>query len=897
MNNESPTKPKKIDGFPVKEQQHGSLEHTSSELANGFKPKKMESGLSRQMEKLAVSQKKSKPRSAPDKRFLKYLGEGSSTQARLRPFKKFRPVTSKVDQKKTHEPQILVKLTTVMVANLFHQCNPKFVYKSSIRPKRALSKPSKGVLNSGQDNAESNLIMYANDILHSETGDFRSFRVEEMLGKGTFGQVVKAEDLSSKKKVAIKVIKNKPAYYNQAIIEIQILRTLNRRHDPDNKNNIVRLYDHFLFKSHLCLVFELLSVNLYELIKQNRFRGLSCNLIRTILKQILRAVRTLESAGIIHCDLKPENILLQSLTSAKIKLIDFGSACNRNQTIYSYIQSRFYRSPEVLLGLPYDQKIDMWSIGCVAAELFLGLPLFPGVSAFNQVYRIVEMLGVPAELLRRSKKTKLYFNYDKLVEKYEIKSIKQYAEENKREPVHPKRYFKEVQLETLIMNYPYRRSLAPQEKEAEKKTRETFISLVAHLLKLHPKERATPTEALRHAFIGDESASDDHTNDEKNSSLKPKKNLESHKGKRNKVNEPAKAFHPFHPQTSAPVPIRDRSGSFHTAGSHPSQRYIPHATAEEGQYYNTPSPGQRLYRRGVQSQAIMINPAIDKTFTREMADHTPVNHTPIQRAGAHPHSLTIASTPMRGSPSGLFMAPGMSPTGSGNSAWPYNRNSPMHHSPLRNSGMHIGSPNRGGARPLDPSSKFVWWEWAKRYDVWAGQYGSPEIGSHPHSWGPNHGAYLGSGAPVGSYKPPRAVGFNPRRSTGFNPPSISGFSPQNSGPAMYSTPSTSGFNPTGNSSGYGMYHTPSPVEDFGEKKRTRFERSNSYSHQPQGPVQPSHQQRRYGHFSPLKKFQPPLRNLVRGNNSHSKKSGKTISGRASWANGVSKPNDRQRSKR
>jgi serine/threonine protein kinase len=110
--------------------------------------------------------------------------------------------------------------------------------------------------------------------------------------------------------------------------------------------------DTFLFRSHLCIIFEMLSVNLYELIKQNQFRGLSTNLVRVFVSQILDALVVLQKCKIIHCDLKPENILLKNLESPTIKVIDFGSACHENQTIYTYIQSRFYRSPEVLLGLP-----------------------------------------------------------------------------------------------------------------------------------------------------------------------------------------------------------------------------------------------------------------------------------------------------------------------------------------------------------------------------------------------------------------------------------------------------------------------------------------------------------------------------------------------------------------
>ena len=80
-------------------------------------------------------------------------------------------------------------------------------------------------------------------------------------------------------------------------------------------------------------------------------------------------------------------------------MIDFGSACHERQTVYTYIQSRFYRSPEVLLGIPYNAAIDMWSLGCIAVELFLGLPLFPGTSEYNQITRIVEMLGFVLLLL------------------------------------------------------------------------------------------------------------------------------------------------------------------------------------------------------------------------------------------------------------------------------------------------------------------------------------------------------------------------------------------------------------------------------------------------------------------------------------------------------------------
>lgn len=119
-------------------------------------------------------------------------------------------------------------------------------------------------------------------------------------------------------------------------------------------------------------------MNLYELIKSNGYYGLPLDLIRRFVLQILNAVHFLHKNKIIHADLKPENILLKEPKKSGVKIIDFGSSCFDGETIYTYIQSRYYRGPEVILGLPYDRKIDIWSFGCIIAELHLGYPLFGG---------------------------------------------------------------------------------------------------------------------------------------------------------------------------------------------------------------------------------------------------------------------------------------------------------------------------------------------------------------------------------------------------------------------------------------------------------------------------------------------------------------------------------------
>ena len=128
----------------------------------------------------------------------------------------------------------------------------------------------------------------------------------------------------------------------------------------------------------MCLVFELLSYNLYDLLRLTKFRGVSLNLIRKFGKQIIASLYVLAEARIIHCDLKPENILLRHPKRSAIKVIDFGSSCRDTKTMYTYIQSRYYRAPEVILGVKYTVAIDMWSLGCTLMEMHTGEPLFGG---------------------------------------------------------------------------------------------------------------------------------------------------------------------------------------------------------------------------------------------------------------------------------------------------------------------------------------------------------------------------------------------------------------------------------------------------------------------------------------------------------------------------------------
>ncbi|KAJ5142942.1 uncharacterized protein N7515_001729 [Penicillium bovifimosum] len=400
----------------------------------------------------------------------------------------------------------LQSLTTHLPAT-YRICNPGFNYESSRNPRRVLTKPSKGVKNDGYDNEDSDYILYVNDILGSEdAGHKNRYLILDVLGQGTFGQVVKCQNLKTGEVVAVKVIKNKTAYFNQSMMEVSVLDLLNSKYDKNDDHHLLRLKDTFIHRQHLCLAFELLSVNLYELIKQNQFRGLSTTLVRVFAQQLLNALSLLNKAHLIHCDLKPENILLKNLESPIIKVIDFGSACDERQTVYTYIQSRFYRSPEVLLGLPYSSAIDMWSLGCIVVELFLGLPLFPGSSEYNQVCRIVEMLGIPPTwMLEMGKQSGEFFEktQDEFGRKtYRLKSLEQYSREHNTKEQPSKKYFSASTLEEIIRSYPMpRKNMKQAEIDRELNNRIAFIDFVRGLLSINPLERWSPQQAKLHPFI------------------------------------------------------------------------------------------------------------------------------------------------------------------------------------------------------------------------------------------------------------------------------------------------------------------------------------------------------------------------------------------------------------
>lgn len=213
-------------------------------------------------------------------------------------------------------------------------------------------------------------------------------------------------------------------------------------------------------------------MNLYEFIKSNAFRGFSLKLIRRFTKQMLSALNLLKQHKVIHCDLKPENILLRHPLHTEIKVIDFGSSCFEDEKVYTYIQSRFYRSPEVILGMSYGMPIDMWSLGCILAELYTGVPIFPGENEQEQLACIMEVFGPPEKhLIEKSTRKKLFFDS---MGKPRL---------------------------TVSSKGRRRRPSSKTLQQVLKCDDEAFLDFIARCLRWDPDRRMKPEEAIRHEFI------------------------------------------------------------------------------------------------------------------------------------------------------------------------------------------------------------------------------------------------------------------------------------------------------------------------------------------------------------------------------------------------------------
>ncbi|TNV83786.1 hypothetical protein FGO68_gene4196 [Halteria grandinella] len=240
-------------------------------------------------------------------------------------------------------------------------------------------------LNLGKQGSAVNADTQSGKLFKVVKGDHIAYRYQvlEELGRGAFGLVVQCLDHKTQQKVAIKINRNDQQQMVGCRTEIEVLTLIakDQKFNGGQKSALLAMHTQFKFRGFQCFVFDQLSANLYQELKAGRFADSpnKIRLIKSITYQLLQGLIQLKRLGILHCDLKLENIMFTNPDkSDNIQIIDFGSSSFIGNQLYTYVQSRFYRAPEIVLGNPaYDFQVDMWSVGCIIGELFCGHPIFP----------------------------------------------------------------------------------------------------------------------------------------------------------------------------------------------------------------------------------------------------------------------------------------------------------------------------------------------------------------------------------------------------------------------------------------------------------------------------------------------------------------------------------------
>jgi len=286
-----------------------------------------------------------------------------------------------------------------------------------------------------------------------------SYTDTKVIGNGSFGVVYQAKLCETGEMVAIKKVLQDKRFKNR---ELQIMRRLEHC-------NIVKLM-YFFYTSgekkdeiYLNLVLEFIPETVYKVARQyaKSKQSIPGTFIRLYMYQLFRSLAYIHSQGICHRDIKPQNLLLDP-ESGVLKLCDFGSAKHlvRGEPNVSYICSRYYRAPELIFGATdYTTNIDVWSAGCVFAELMLGQPIFPGDSGVDQLVEIIKVLGTPT----REQIKEMNPNYTE----FKFPQIKAH----------------------------------PWQKVFRARTSPEAIDLVSRLLEYTPSARITPLQACAHTYF------------------------------------------------------------------------------------------------------------------------------------------------------------------------------------------------------------------------------------------------------------------------------------------------------------------------------------------------------------------------------------------------------------
>ncbi|XP_030044075.1 dual specificity protein kinase CLK2 isoform X2 [Microcaecilia unicolor] len=346
------------------------------------------------------------------------------------------------------------------------------------------SRQSSRRVKSVEDDEEGHLVYHIGDCLQER------YEIVNTLGEGTFGRVVQCIDhRRGGARVALKIIKNVEKYKEAARLEINVLEKINEK-DPDNKHLCVKMFDWFDYHGHMCISFELLGLSTFDFLKDNNYLPYPLHQVRHMAYQVCQAVKFLHDNKLTHTDLKPENILFvtsdyeltyslekkdeRNVRNTAVRVVDFGSATFDHEHHSTIVSTRHYRAPEVILELGWAQPCDVWSIGCIVFEYYVGFTLFQTHDNREHLAMMERILGpIPSRMIRKTRKQK-YFYHGRL-DWDENTSAGRYVRENCK---------------------PLRRYLTSEAEEHHQ-----LFDLIEGMLEYEPSRRITLAESLKHPFF------------------------------------------------------------------------------------------------------------------------------------------------------------------------------------------------------------------------------------------------------------------------------------------------------------------------------------------------------------------------------------------------------------
>lgn len=265
-------------------------------------------------------------------------------------------------------------------------------------------------------------------ILTDETGHIKwhagqrlnEFEVETALGEGAFGRVLRVRNVNTGQKAALKVIKNEQEDISSARSEVVALAMIARK-DPSDQSFCIKMLSSFTYGGHVCIAFPLLAMSVFDFGRANNYEPFKIDEVRHIAFQLCTAVQFLHDSNLIHTDLKTENMFfvnasytivfcetrkkeLKRLRYTDIRLGDFGHAIRKSGNHRDIITTRYYRPPEVIMKLDWNHTCDIWSIGCVLAELHTAELLFASDEDDEQLAMMEAIIGtIPATMAMASR--------------------------------------------------------------------------------------------------------------------------------------------------------------------------------------------------------------------------------------------------------------------------------------------------------------------------------------------------------------------------------------------------------------------------------------------------------------------------------------------------------------